>query len=191
MMCVRPRALAPSVFTYSRSVPEAAEPVAPEVALAELCAEGGVASLVGDRDPVPLVAEAARSAGKPFEHIDARGLTTLEFDRLVRGTLRAGTWEPGALTRSLGAGGVFLLAHGEGLLDDLRQRLCRMLLTQKVLLRGPAPEADRLVAAAPGTALILHVDDHLPVLLQVYAQLKLFPRRIRADVDGPPSPARR
>jgi len=172
-------------------VPEAAEPIAPEQAVADLVAQGGVAALLGDRDPVELVGAAARAAGKAFEHVDARGLTTLEFDALLRGTWQQGTWELGALSRTLVSGGVFLLSHGEALVDDLRQRLCRSLLTQKVLLRGPAPEFDRLVQAEPGAALLLHIDDHQPVLLQVYAQLRNFPVKIRADVSGPPPKARR
>ena len=177
---------------HTAAVPhEAVEEQRPEDAVAEVIASAGVAALIGDRDPVAVVAQAAGAAGRPFEHIDATGLLGLDFDRQVRGSWRGDAWEPGALTRMLESGGVFLLVHGEALLDDLRQRACRMLLTRTVLLRGPSTATDRIVTAAPATALFLHVDDHRPVLLQVYAQLKLFPRRIRIDVDGPPPPEHR
>jgi hypothetical protein len=175
-------------------VPEAHEATparSPEETLADLCSGGGVLALLGDRDPVQLVGAAAEAAGKPFAAVDSRGLTTLDFDRLVRGQLAATGWELGAASRMMLTGGVFVMAHGETLLDDLRQRTCRMLLTRKILLRGPMARDDRLVEAAPGATLILHVNDHVPVLLQVYAQLKLFPARLRADVSGPPPVARR
>lgn len=170
---------------------EAADEPSPEEAIAEVIASGGVAALLGDRDPVAPVEAAAAAAGRSFEEIDATGLGGQEFDRTVRGSWRGDGWEHGALTRSLESGGVFLLAHGEALLDDLRQRTCRMLLTRTVLLRGPSTATDRIVTADPRAALFLHVDDHRPLLLQVYAQLKQFPRRIRIDVDGPPPPERR
>lgn len=166
-------------------------PPDPETALDALVAGGGVGALLGDRDPVPLVEAAAARAGRPFTWVDVRGLTTAEFDRRLRGTWGNGSWELGLLSRALLEGAVFLAAHAEELVDDLRQRLCRSLLTAKVLLRGPTPDADRLVVAAPATTLLLHVDDHQPLLLQVYAQLRSFPVRIRIDVDGPPPPWRR
>jgi hypothetical protein len=171
--------------------PHAAEVQTPEAVLAALAATGGVLALLGDRDPVALVGDAARSAGRSFAHVDSRGLTTSDFDPLVRGAWTGKGWRLGALSTTMEDGGVFLMAHGETLLDDLRQRICRTMLTGKVLLRGPLPEADRTVSAVPGTTMILHVDDHQPMLLQVYTQLKLFPSRIRADVDGPPPVARR
>src|SRR5438128_853399 len=162
----------------------AAPPADPQEQLNQAVAEGQVIALLGDCDPVPMVAAAAAAAGREFAHVDARGLLTLDFDRQVRGHWDGG-WVEGALTRMLERGGVFLMAHGEGLVDDLRQRTARMLLTRAVLLHGPRPEQDRTVRAAPGTALVLHVDDHTPVLLQVYTQLKLFALRIRADIAGP------
>jgi hypothetical protein len=170
---------------------EAAEVKPPDVVLAELAAAGGVLALLGDRDPVDLVGAAAGAARRPFEHVDSRGLTTGDFDLLVRGSWSGRDWTLGALSRTMETGGVFLMAHGEALLDDLRQRICRTMLTGKVLLRGPTPGADRTIKAAPGTAMILHVDDHQPMLLQVYTQLKLFPARLRADINGPPPVARR
>lgn len=170
---------------------EAADAKPPEVVVADLVAAGGVLALLGDRDPLTLVEPAALAAGKPFEHVDARGLVTQPFDRLVRGFWHDDQWELGALTRVMQSGGVFLLSHGETLLDDLRQRMCRTMLTQTVMLRGPAPTTDRTIEAAPGTAMILHIDDHQPVLLQVYTQLKQFPQKVRADVHGPPPVERR
>lgn len=162
-----------------------------DATLDALCASGGVAVLLGDRDPIEIAAAAAARAGRPFSWADVRGLTTAEFDRLLRGRWVDGGWELGLLSRSFLDGGVFLAAHGEGLLDDLRQRLCRILLTGKILLRGPTPQADRLVVAAPTATRLLHVDDHQPLLLQVYAQVRTFPVRLRIDVDGPPPPSRR
>lgn len=168
-----------------------AEPVAPEEALRALVAEGGTGALLGDRDPVELVGAAAAAAGRAFEHVDARGLRTDSFDAAVRGRHLGGVWEDGALTRTLLCGGVFLLAHGEALLDDLRQRTLRMLATRRVTLTGPDPASDRTVEAAPGSALLLHVDDHVPLLLQVMVGVRRLPTVIRADIDGPPPLARR
>ena len=165
--------------------------VDPATALLEVVREGGTAVLLGDHDPVELASAAAAAAGLGFEHVDARGLRTLEFDELVCGRFADGHWKDGALTRALQSGAVFLLAHGEALLDDLRQRTARMFTTRTVLLHGPRERDDRMVTAAPGCALVLHVDDHQPLLLQAQLMTRQFATRIRADVAGPPPVARR
>jgi hypothetical protein len=160
-------------------------------ALLEVARDGGTAVLLGDRDPDELVSAAASAAGRGFEHVDARGLRTLEFDELVCGRFAGGGWSDGALTRALQSGSVFLLSHGEALLDDLRQRTARLFTTRTVLLHGPRARDDRTVTAAAGCALVLHVDDHQPLLLQAQLMTKQFATRIRADVAGPPPLARR
>ncbi len=166
-------------------------PVAAEEALGALVAAGGTAALLGDRDPVALLEAAASAAGRSFAHVDARGLRTATFDAEVRGTWTGDGWIDGALTRACREGGVFLLAHGEALLDDLRQRTLRMYASRRVTLTGPRESTDRTVEAAPGTALVLHVDDHVPVMLQVMIGVRRLPTIIRADVAGPPPLARR
>ena len=160
--------------------------MAPEEALAALVASGGAAALCGDRDPVELVEPIARAAGRPFACVDGRGLHTADFDVAVRGRFRDGAWEEGALTRTLRSGGVFLLAHAEQLLDDLRQRTVRMLLTRTVALTGPSPDDDLTVTGDGAATLLLHVDDHVSAPLQVMSSVRRFPAKIRADVAGPP-----
>lgn len=169
--------------------PGAAPPADPEQALAEAIAAGGPVALLGDRDPVALAGPAA--AGRPFEWVDSRGLTTAPFDRLVRGHWSEGRWHPGALARAMESGGVFLICNAQALLDDLRQRTARMLLTGTIAVTGPTPEADRVITARPGTSFVFHVDDHQHLLLQVEALVRRFPARVRADIAGPPPVARR
>jgi hypothetical protein len=170
--------------------PHAAEPLSPDAALSRLLDSGGSAALCGDRDPVELVGPVAKAAGRKLEWIDGRGLRTAEFDATIRGTFARGGWEDGALTRTLRTGGVFLLVHSEHLLDDLRQRAVRMLLTRTVALTGPSPRDDVLVTAAPGAVLLFHVDDHQQAPLQVQTAVRRFPIVIRADVSAPPTPGR-
>jgi hypothetical protein len=168
----------------------AAEPVSAETALRELLATGGTAALCGDRDPVEVLRPLATEASRDLEAVDGRGLRTAEFDSLVRGTFDRGQWRDGALTRTLRSGGVFVLAHGEALLDDLRQRAVRMLLTRTVVLTGPSPRDDLVVTAHPSAVLLFHVDDHHQAPLQVQSAVRRFATLIRADLTGPPIPGR-
>lgn len=168
------------------------EPADPETALRLAVAAGGSMLLLGDRDPEGPVRAAALAAGRPCECVDARGLLTIDFDAILRGRFVDGVgWQLGALSRMLEAGGVFLLAHGETLLDDLRQRTVRTLLTRRVILRAPRRADDRDISAAPGATLLLHLDDHTPLLLQCYVVMRQVPDHIRLDVDGPPPVGRR
>ncbi|HET9050130.1 MAG TPA: hypothetical protein VFO60_00410 [Candidatus Dormibacteraeota bacterium] len=133
-----------------------------------------------------LVGPIASAAGRPFAHVDGRGLRTAAFDAAVRGRFDGGRWEEGALTRTLRSGGVFLLAHADQLLDDLRQRAARMLLTRTVALTGPSPDDDLVVVGDGRATLLFHVDDHVSAPLQVLTSVRRFPAVIRADVAGRP-----
>jgi len=175
----------------SGCMPEPAAPVDPEQALLEALAAGGPLALLGERNPVALVQSAAARSGRSLDWVDARRLTTQPFDRLVRGWWDGVEWNPGGLVRAMTSGGVFLISNVQALPDDLRQRIGRLLLTGKVPLTGPVLTSDQVIAGHPATSYVLHVDDHQPVLLQVYTLIKRFPVRIRADAAGPPPVARR